>query len=89
VVLPVGWSTLGQISAAESHHDSPIGVLTRDADVVMLERGDPELADEALRLAIITYGQLLELSEKTVKHGLSARVLQLVKHVLSGADESR
>jgi hypothetical protein len=61
----------------------------RDANVVRLEAGDPELADEALRLAIITYGQLLELSEKTVKHGLSARVIELVKPVLSGADGSR
>lgn len=58
----------------------------RDVDVVLLEAGDPDLADEALQLAILTYGQLLELSEKTVKHGLSERVLELLKPVFGSQD---
>lgn len=57
----------------------------RGAETVELEAGGAELADEALRLAIITYGQLLEMSEKAVKHGLHQRVLERVKEVL-GAD---
>jgi len=42
----------------------------RAKDVVVLEEGDPGLADEVMRLAIMTYGTLLEHSERTVAHGL-------------------
>ena len=42
----------------------------RISQLVFVERGDPALADEALRLAIMTYGTLLEHSERTVGHGL-------------------
>lgn len=54
----------------------------RGVESVTLEHGDRELADEALRLAILTYGVLLQLSEKTVGHGLHARVLERVQAVL-------
>src|SRR4051812_31410842 len=37
---------------------------------VDIDAGDPDLADEALWLAILTYGGLLELAEKSVRHGL-------------------
>ena len=50
------------------------GVETVDPDV-----GDAKLADEALGLAILTYGLLLDRSEKSVRHGLTARCLELIK----------
>lgn len=56
----------------------------RGVQTVELEQGDAALADEALRLAILTYGLLLELSEKTVRHGLAARVLELVEGSKAG-----
>jgi hypothetical protein len=43
-----------------------------------LDAGDPALADEALQLAILTYGMLLEVSEKSVRHGLAEPVAKLV-----------
>jgi Family of unknown function (DUF5677) len=57
----------------------------RGAEVVMLETGDAELADEALKLAILTYGVLLQLSEKSVGHGLSQTYLERVRDAL-GSD---
>jgi hypothetical protein len=57
----------------------------RGVEVVTLEHGDHELADEALRLAILTYGVLLQLSEKTVRHGVHGRVLERVQAVLGGS----
>lgn len=54
----------------------------RGAENVTLEHGDRDLADEALRLAILTYGVLLRHSEKTVQHGLSASALERTKAVL-------
>jgi hypothetical protein len=59
----------------------------RISDLVFIERGDPALADEALRLAIMIYGTLLENSERTVGHGLHDAVYELSRPVLAAADE--
>jgi hypothetical protein len=56
----------------------------RGVDEVALDAGDPELADEALGLAILTYGALLMRSEKTVEHGLSTQVLELARPLFAG-----
>jgi hypothetical protein len=48
---------------------------------------DPALADEALRLAIMIYGTLLENSERAVGHGLHDAVYELSRPVLAAADE--
>jgi len=60
----------------------------RGAEVVPLETGDRELGDEALSLAILTYGPFLQLAEKSVKHGLSERIIKLVWPVLRNADDA-
>jgi hypothetical protein len=43
-----------------------------------LDTGDAELADEALRLALVTFGRLLELSERAVRHGLNDEAVRRV-----------
>jgi hypothetical protein len=53
-----------------------------------LDSRDPALADEALLLALITYGRLLELSEKTVGHGLTQRVADLVRGLFGQGEGS-
>jgi hypothetical protein len=50
---------------------------------VVIERGDADLADEAMRLAIMIYGTLLEHSERTVEHGLHDQVFELSRPVLA------
>jgi hypothetical protein len=59
-----------------------------DAEEVHFERDDSDLADEALRLAVFVYGMFLHLSDKTVEHGLTDRVLPLIKSSPAFADES-
>jgi hypothetical protein len=56
-----------------------IDELRSGAEVIALERPDPELSDDALSRAIFTYGLFLELSDKTVRHGLGAQVLEIVR----------
>jgi hypothetical protein len=48
-----------------------------------LDDGDAELAEEALSLAIVTFGTLLELSERSVRHGLAQRVGDLARAVFT------
>jgi hypothetical protein len=61
----------------------------RGVENVTLEHGDRQLADEALRLAILTYGVLLLHSEKTVQHGLAASALERTKAVLERIGRAR
>jgi hypothetical protein len=60
-------SAVEEVQAANRTHE--------DLD---LDRRDYELAKEALRLAILTYGFFVEQSEKTLRHGLSAEVLSII-----------
>jgi hypothetical protein len=41
------------------------------------ERPDPDLAREALWLALLTYGLFIEMSDRTVHHGLGPAVLTI------------
>jgi hypothetical protein len=50
---------------------------------VVIEQGDAHLADEAMRLAIMIYGTLLEHSERTVEHGLHDQIFELSRPVLA------
>jgi hypothetical protein len=51
-----------------------------------LEQREPELASEALSLAILTYGLFLDMAERTVRHGLTSRVTEIVSGVLPFED---
>ena len=46
-----------------------------------IDLGDPELADEAMRLAIMVYGTLLEHSERSVGRGLHQLIYDLSRPV--------
>jgi hypothetical protein len=50
---------------------------------VVIDHGDAALADEAMRLAIMIYGTLLEHSERTVEHGLHDQIFELSRPVLA------
>jgi hypothetical protein len=56
-----------------------IDELRTGAEVVPLEQPQPGLADEALGLAILTFGLFLELSDRTVRHGPGAAALEIVR----------
>ena len=51
----------------------------RDVTDVHFDAEQPELAHEGLYLAVLIYGVFLEHSEKTVRHGMTPHVLNLVK----------
>lgn len=54
-----------------------------DTETVDLDAGDADLAADALLLAVITYGLLLELSERALRHGLTERVAHLIREALT------
>jgi hypothetical protein len=50
----------------------------QDTEEVHFEKDDSELADEALRLATLTYGVFLQLSDEVLAHGLGDRVRRII-----------
>jgi hypothetical protein len=50
-----------------------------DLEQLQLERPEPELARDALKVAVLTYGVLLDLSQKTLGHNLGERSHALVE----------
>jgi hypothetical protein len=49
-----------------------------DTDLVMFDKDDAELADDALRLGIVIYALFLYMGEKSVGHGLAAQAREIV-----------
>jgi len=54
----------------------------RGTPEVSLRQGDRALADEAFHLAILTYAVLINISDKSVRHGLRDRLGQRVRDAL-------
>jgi hypothetical protein len=50
-----------------------------DVEAVALDAVNDQLVKEGLAFAILTYGQFLQLSDRTVQHGLTQRVTALVE----------
>ena len=59
-----------------------------DVEEVALERRSLADAADVLILAIIVFGTLLELSERTVKHGLNERAADIGKRMLHDLDNA-
>lgn len=51
---------------------------------VSLRQGDVVLADEALQLAILTYAVLINVSDKSLRHGLRERIGERIREVFGG-----
>jgi hypothetical protein len=54
----------------------------QNAQTVYLDQGDRDLADEGLLLGLLVYGELLTRSERTVRHGLTEAVAEIVSTTL-------
>lgn len=78
--LHVYYHRLYRLSSDYAHFSLGVAIdELRDADEVTFERDDSELADEALRMAILTYGVFLHLSQRTIGHDLGARALAVIQ----------
>jgi len=79
--LTVYYERLYRLSSGYVHFSlrQAIDELRTAGEEVALERPEPELAEEALRLAILTYGLFLKLSQKTVEHDLGTRGLSIIQ----------
>jgi hypothetical protein len=73
------YARLYQLSSNYVHFAQWIALNPLDEEEVVLEPGDPDVAEEALALAIFTFGLLLAVSEDAVGHGLHDRVHVLTK----------
>jgi Family of unknown function (DUF5677) len=77
--LEVPYHRVYKLSSDHVHFSLSVAIDgLRDVDEVPLEQDSPELADEALCLAILSLGLFLGFSEKTVKHGLEKPALELI-----------
>jgi hypothetical protein len=67
--------------------DMAIGELL-GVEQLRLGQPEPELAREALKVAVLSYGVLLHLSERTLEHDLGQRTLSLVQASPDFADDA-
>jgi hypothetical protein len=87
--LTIYYERLYRLSSGYIHFSlrQAIDELRAAGEEVALERPEPELADEALRLAIVTFGLFLKLSQKTVEHNLGDRALEIIQRSAAFAAE--
>jgi hypothetical protein len=67
------------LDADVTHHGLAQGVAElQGAQELHFETRQNALAEEVLEMAVLTYGLLLEMSERTVQHGLTSEALRIV-----------
>lgn len=76
--LHIFYSRVYRLSSDYVHFSLGLAIDELRQGPTTFERNEFELAQEALVLAVLTYGLFMQLSEKSVRHGLDGAIRELV-----------